>query len=670
MFGFGKKKQESASPANVPAANIPPANIPENPSPVSPAVETVRVAQDPADAGNGASRRRPTPETIEVYDEFGRPMQIQTEEFRTKVLPGSLQANWDNPAGLYSGILQAVQLNFAQDVLPAAQRLVEIDPNPERSSVVMSIVLRDLGDAAQAEQVLLRQVAEHGESGIVLTNLAKAQTDLGREAEAEATLRRGVELDPNEENGLGWYGAMMLEKGRAEGRGDAGWDEAMEQFAELPGTWRPQLWLARSALQRNELETAFGLYRLVLERVPRPVPGDVLQQMSGELGQKGLLEALIHFTLPFYEPQVHGLAVGNNLIKASVDMGRLAEASALVEDLNRLGRPDWTQNLRYWETEIRKAQLGATPAADPSTIEVLTFAVQSPTWLQPESPARPLFPAVTGQDPRVLFFVATLATEEEKEMFKGEMADRNGRLTRMWGVFAAEWAAMHLECTPVTLVPYLKDRGFAISQVPVEDAQAVGIARQASSEFAVTAHITPAGDSFTLAVRVVRAREDGSPRLLGAYEVSAAWPEMGDAVLRMLENLKAGLAGAGSAPIAARYVPPRYAVPPAAFLPDYLLRLEQLLAAMCATGSTTRVITGEREMAQGMLQLAVNAPQALPPRLILLDTLRRFVKLRPEVVEEVRGQVELLQSRYPLADAEANTVVAQLVADLYAAPSA
>jgi hypothetical protein len=74
--------------------------------------------------------------------------------------------------------------------------------------------------------------------------------------------------------------------------------------------------------------------------------------MSGDLGMHGLLLELLELTEPYFIPETHGLEVGNNLIKANIELGHLDRARQIVNQLRMQPRPDWKLHLDYWQTEI------------------------------------------------------------------------------------------------------------------------------------------------------------------------------------------------------------------------------------------------------------------------------------------------------------------------------
>ncbi len=279
-------------------------------------------------------------------------MRITKEEWRTEVLPSTIQSNWNAPDQLYGAIVSSLNDGFRADVVKAAEQLYNIDYQPVRSTTVWGIVLMEEGRLDEAEKVYQTFISKHGENGTILTNMAKIFAKRKNDSKAEEILWHALEIDPNQDNGLGWYYAIHLERG-----GDKAGLDALHNIASLPGSWRAQLWLARYALQAHNLEEAIKLYQECLSRVTKPVPTDPLMQMSGDLGKIGHLTELLKLCEPYFMPEIHGLQVGNNIIKAHLDLGQIEAASQILNQLYTLKRPDWQQSLSFWDTEIAKKRL-------------------------------------------------------------------------------------------------------------------------------------------------------------------------------------------------------------------------------------------------------------------------------------------------------------------------
>ena len=195
------------------------------------------------------------PNMVRVFDGYGREMFITKQVWRDSILIGHIKKVWDDPNGLYSTIVQALQDGFGADMIGPAEHLALIDSDAERSALVLSIVYREQKRLDDSEKVIRRHIGLHGESGVVLTNLAKVLSARGDKEGALKTLWRGLQLDPNQENGLGWYVVVYREKD-----GAAAALEATRRVAELPGAWRARVWLARDALLQRNLPAALALY--------------------------------------------------------------------------------------------------------------------------------------------------------------------------------------------------------------------------------------------------------------------------------------------------------------------------------------------------------------------------------------------------------------------------
>src|SRR5438067_13046941 len=199
-------------------------------------------------------------ERLTAYDPYGRAVSLTRDEYRARVLPGAVRKNWDNPPGLYGAIVQGLRDDFAAELLEASERLVEIDPDPERATTARGIVLMKTGDLDGAEEVLRRYHGQHDPSGVILTNLAKVAAERGDHERAHDLLAEALQIDPNLENGLLWWAALAREQG-----GEEAYLEALEIIVEVQGSWRPQLWLARYRLDQGDLTGALQPYNVVLE---------------------------------------------------------------------------------------------------------------------------------------------------------------------------------------------------------------------------------------------------------------------------------------------------------------------------------------------------------------------------------------------------------------------
>jgi tetratricopeptide (TPR) repeat protein len=241
-----------------------------------PPAESAKPPQPPA-APAGTSQ--PDPNMIRVFDEFGRELFITKDTWRRDVLPGSLKSNWNNPDRLYTLIVGSLNDGFFSDVLEAAKHLIQIDKDHARAACIYGIVLMKCDRLDDAERLLQTYIERHGDDSSVLTNLAKVYSTRNQNDRSLQTLWRSIQLDSNQSNGLTWYVAIHREKG-----GEAAATEVLRQVARLPGSWRAQLWLARTALAEKDFNRALGLYREGLTNIRGDTPADFMTQMSGDLG--------------------------------------------------------------------------------------------------------------------------------------------------------------------------------------------------------------------------------------------------------------------------------------------------------------------------------------------------------------------------------------------------
>lgn len=615
----------------------------------------------PAAAAPAPADPSKDPNMIRVFDAYGREMFITKQAWRDSVLLDHIKKVWNDPNALYDAIVQALHDGFGSDMVKPAEQLAAIDPNAERGAVILGVVYREQKRFADSDKVLRRHIARHGESGVILTNLAKVQTDQGNAALALQTLWHGLELDPNQDNGLGWYEVIHREKEGVEA-GQA----ALRRIAALPGAWRARLWLARNALSRRQLEEALSFYSEALAMAPRPVPPDLLQQLSGDLGNHGHLPEILRLVTPLFDVTQHGLAVGNNLIKANLDLGRLDAARVLIDQHYAQKRPDWKDTLSFWDTELAKSHVASTPASSDEKMTTTLLAINGPVWLPDQSPIGELFPVPTGELVHVAFLGSTAETSTSGDKPIHQMSDTPGRVSRAVPLFLAEQVRFGGDAQVRTIVPWLLGSApaFILSGVPWPDDDAAQHGRTGTPacDYVVVTHLKAVGALWQIELRLIRTID---AKLLGTATASfhAAQPET--PLLQLAQDLLQLLAA--NADLKRNKPPQIYRVPPVNDFPYYLLRLEQLLAVRCSTmdGTPSVFLNGVREIIDGNLQLCLNQPDNSIPRIVLVQTLLRLKKNESSAVEEFRGKVLLLQKEKPLGE-PAQAVLDRLIQEIYA----
>lgn len=584
------------------------------------------------------------PNLIRVYDSYGRELFITRQQWRDNVLIGNIQRVWDKPDELYSVVLSALNDGFRSDIVKAAEHLYKIDCSRTRGTCVWGIVLMEEGRLDEAESVFRDFLRKNGEEGVILTNLAKVCSKRSNRSEAERILWHALEVDPNQDNAVVWYEAIHRERD-----GEAAGQEALRRIAALAASWRAQLWLARTALASGGLNEAIGYYEQSLGRAGRPAPGNLLMQMSGDLGNRGHLQELLRLTAPQFDAAVHGLEVGNNLIKANVDLGRLDEAKRLVEVLYTQNRPDWKETLGYWDTEITKKRLQESQAAREEPIKVAMLTIEGPIWLRSDSPATGLFSSSGPDAPLVCFFGCTAETGSAATSPQKQISDAPGRLSRALPLFLAEQTSLNACARTRTLIAWITAPacGFVLSGVAWEDSEAAHLAREGSepAEYLVATHLIATCTPWRARMRIIRTI-DGTCLTERQEGFDPAQPE--EPFGRLVSWLHAALSEhAGVVP---RPSASAYRVPEGRWFADYLLRLEQLLAVRCASveGVGAGFLTGEREIIDGNLGLCLQCPANVNTRLLLAGTIVSMNKVRPDVVREYTQKLRMLKKEKPL----------------------
>ncbi len=595
--------------------------------------------------------QQPDEGMIIVQDAYGREMRIPRSEWTQKVLPATIEKQWDNPDELYGVIVAAVRDGFAAEVADAAKHLHETDPDHTRSTALYCVILRQQGHLDDAEAVAREFLTQRGEDSLILTNLAIVQQAKGNVDDAEKTFWRALELDPNFQDSFGQYWKIFDNRG-----GKPASDEASKRVAALPGSWRAQLWLARGAIAAGDFQEAERLHREAIANAGNPSPTDLLMQISGDLGNAGRIPQILQLVEPRFNPEVHGLTVGNNLIKAHVEQGQYEEAHKILDELFAQQRPDWNQTLGYWDTEIAKGRVAATPVEDKWDVRMLEF--EGPIWLPESSRTKDVFLKGPREDPTICFLGSTISEQGPRE--KLAIADDVGRFSRFLPMFLAEQVFFNSKVRTTILQPYIVGRnsGFCLLGEPTSDEDAAKYGRQASNpaKYIVTTHLTIGEPNWQVEMRLVRT-EDGE--CLGSSQAGFSVRDPEAEISRITHDLLQMLSERAGLNTFASHSP--YEPPAGEYFLDYALRLEQMLVLRCGGGG----LHGEREILNGNIQLCLALPRNVTVRVLMAQTFLEMKRLKPQVPSEFKERVTNLQNDFPLF-AVAQIAVEEILSEAFA----
>jgi tetratricopeptide (TPR) repeat protein len=570
------------------------------------------------------------PRQIKAYDKYGREVLIAAEQWRQEVLPGRLQQVWDDPQALYQTILVAVQDGFQKDVLDASRHLIALDPNTEGIVCLHGIVLLRNERNEEAEKLYWDYLAAHPKSAYVRTNLAKAVAERGDAAGAEALLWQALEIDPNQDNGLLWWGAIHKERG-----GDPGFLDAMQRVAAVPGSWRAELWLARNALEQKDLESALGYYKIVLERAPDNP--DALMMISGDLGNNGYIDQIVHVLGPIYMPQRHGPFAGFNLLQAYLATKDLAGARRLLHELFELNRPDLQAHLVRFAQECDKLKDELEPirqdASPPSTEWAILATpvwypdLDDPVWLLPKK----------REAERILFVTFANTTRLSIQEATRQKTDDIGRLTRSIPLYLAEAFLFETGFVVASALPLVNGHYPVVSGADWTKDHVLQLARSGERhmDYVVTGSISEEAGEYTVAFHVWN---------VAAETETATFSQTGgkSKIGRIIAALQSDLLQFFHKPRAVQSTPisATYRAPGADLLGEYLLAIDQSLTLLLAVrAGSGNELWGERSLLGVPLDLSLRMVGAPIPKLTFLAGLIRNKDYGSEIYQEFKPQM-------------------------------
>jgi tetratricopeptide (TPR) repeat protein len=283
---------------------------------------------------------------FEAFDAAGGRHEISAEVWRDKVLPLLIKERWDEPDALFGVLHLALKDGFFEEALPGATKLVELEPESERAALILANAYWKLGRLDDSLRAVERFHARHEPTSTSLAHLATLADARGDHDQAATLLWDALLVDPNNDKAAHWW--PLLERDRAGGGRDAH-AAALKRLAELPGSWRALVGLARLDLDVQQNAAAIAHFEEALRRSPDT--DSLLLAVSGDLGIAGMPRDALRLVVPHYDSRRHDPLIGVNLIQEAIAVDDLEFAERVLKALERLDR---------WDLKERIAELRRT----------------------------------------------------------------------------------------------------------------------------------------------------------------------------------------------------------------------------------------------------------------------------------------------------------------------
>lgn len=534
----------------------------------------------------GADSRDSSSDVITAYDERGREVRIERAVWARDILLPNIEKAWSDPDQLYQQVVQALRDEFTDSIVPAVNRLVELEDGSERALLAQAIVRRKLGDLDGAEAALELSIKRHGRTGKALSKLAELEEQRGQLERSRTTLRQALEMDPNQDQALLWWAGLARERG-----GDEAYRAALAEIGAVRGAWRPKLWIARERLRHADVTGALELYDQVLSTaVDEP---SVLAMISSDLGNAGALAELVELALPRYEAGRDGAEAGLNIAEALKRLGRVDRARALVRELQALNYAPLAARLAQLDHELAAASL---PQRHDTTPEIAALALRAPLWTRGLSDPEWLWPARAESAPRLAFVPLFDATQGGRSS-ESQLVDQAGRASRALPLYLAEALHARFELETSCLVFVAKGHGPVLFGGEGDPGQfSHYIPESSGRRLLVTGSVLPTG--IKLSVWDVNEQAD-----IASIECEATLQDLGAIAASLESKLASALEARGW--LKAADAPSYYRAPPDAVRGAYLGALEQLLYQVLAANELVppQSLWNERGMFESYLGL-------------------------------------------------------------------
>lgn len=586
---------------------------------------------------------------VKVFDKYGRGYNIPIEKWKNEFLPQAIEQNWNEPESLLQIIVQGIKEGLYKEVYLPAKRLLVIDPNKERATCLICLVLSETGKSKEAKTLLSDYIKTNKPSAPILMSLAKIHAGEGNLELAFNLATEALKIDPNEEGALQLYWQFRVLEGI----------EPLVEISKLPNSWRAQCYLAKVELDQDNPEKAVEHYKDALKKCPKPCPDDLLTMVSGELGNAGLLVDALDLSMTWFDPSHHELPVANNIIKLLVDLGKPLEAKELIRKLWLRDRAEWKEALLFWESEAVNLDLETREPIDAPNIVV--SSMEAPIWLRNTKALNQEHEKEKTDAERIAFLTSSATIPEEAR--KWGLSGACGRYSRALPCYWAEEVSLSTTAKTYSMQVSLDDGTAILMGTEAEDEHYCLYARnnEPTADYIVVSHIDTNpkkpketktqnkseephyNSNWEIRVKVLRTIDCVC---LEEFRSSFNPAEPQDGTDKLTKKIIESILTHTEAQPTKKEQKLLKPDP----LENYLLRLEQLqsLALHYSMKSKGKEFNGLHEFITGSMDLCLNNPKNTVSRLILAQCFQIASKIEKDIQTQYIKKIQSINAEYPL----------------------
>jgi hypothetical protein len=231
-----------------------------------------------------------------------------------------------------------------------------------------------------------------------------------------------------------------------------------------------------------------------------------------------------------------------------------------------------------------------------------------------------------------------------------------GRFTRAMPMFLAEELKIQTLARSSFVLPWIKGGGFVLSAKPWRY-QDLKIDRT-KADYVALLHVDARQTSWTMRLELIVATDGAA---IGMWDQPIDLQRLQSTAAGALENVIKAVGVVRQSPESDELM-----APPPERLAQYLVALEQALAVGAANVEDpgNSILYEERSIFDNLLSLAVDTPACIRTRCLLLNTLEKEARRRPDIAREYREKIQRLQKEHPLKAGPASNLVAAAIATL------